>query len=494
MRLPDSEKSRIVLIGSARYESPELPDVPAIENNLTELRTLFTSNASAIVSPDNCTVSLNPKDQSTVGELVTEAAEQAEDLLLIYYAGHGLLSLTRHELYLATGRTVSGLKLPFTGVDYSHIRDACMESRARTRVVILDCCYSGRAIPGTLSATDSDSVFLGQVQVSGTYVLAASPGHAVAKVHPGAHFTAFTGELLRILRGGIAGGDELLTLNAIYKQPYGSLRASGNPIPQQQITENSDVMALARNAAYSSQEMSSDIPPSMVIPSPSSVRESLVPLSSGRFTPDEVIEIPSVPRTLADRGALIEDRPPKWDYLLYASSLHLGMESLDQKWSQYDAGRSSRSRRMSVAQLCHYVDASLDKLQEITQRVGECLTQELQDLAFEQSKERENPQLIMRMASDLVGVYEDYMDWAMAARGIVAPHRAARLIEMTALIADPPIRQVRAFMEQYISEMDSLNRRYATSEIASVSVNLTLEIELDQKVLDQFLEERTKLS
>lgn len=101
---------------------------------------------------------------------------------------------------------------------------------------------------------------------------------------------------------------------------------------------------------------------------------------------------------------------------------------------------------------------------------------------------------MMRMASNLVGVYEDYMDWAMASRGIIAPHKTARLIEMTALIADPPIRQVKAFMEQYISEMDALNDRYATSEIASVGIDLTLEIELDKKVLDDFLTERTNLS
>lgn len=290
VRLPDSKKSRIVLIGSARYESPDLQDVPAIENNLMELRRVSTSDSTGIISPENCTALINPKDQPTVGKLVTEAAEQAEDLLLIYYAGHGLLSLNRHELFLATGGTIAGSKLPFTGVDYSHIRDACLESRARTRVVILDCCYSGRAIPDTLSTTDQDSAFLGQVQVAGTYVMTASPGHAVAKAHPGARYTAFTGELLRILNEGIADGDELLTLNAIYKQLYGSLRASGNPIPRQQTTENSDVMALARNYAHNRLEAPPKPSPPMVTPRPSPM-ESPTPLSSTSFIPDEVIQI-----------------------------------------------------------------------------------------------------------------------------------------------------------------------------------------------------------
>ncbi|MER6695466.1 hypothetical protein ABT329_42600, partial [Streptomyces minutiscleroticus] len=401
------------------------------------------------------------------------------------------LSTTRHELFLSTSNTAPGLRLPFTGVDYSHIRDACMESRARTRVVILDCCYSGRAISGTLSASESDSVFFSQVQVAGTYVLAASPAHAVAKAPPGTRFTAFTGHFLRILKEGIAGGESLLTLNSIYKQLQISLRASGYPIPQQQITENSDVMALARNIAYDASLSTAKAP---AIVSSGRPETAINPLSSGNFVDDDAVEIPRVPRTLAEREELIRNRPHSWDYLLYASSLRLGMASLNDKWERYEAGRSSRSRHMSIAQLCHYVDNSLEKIKQITSRAGECLSKELQDRAFEQPEGQENPDLIMRMASDLVGVYEDYMDWAMAIRGIIAPHKAARLIEMTALIADTPVREVRTFIQQYNYEIDSLNERYATGETASVKVNLKLEITVDRDVLDAFLEERKKLN
>ncbi|MEU6675630.1 caspase family protein [Streptomyces sp. NPDC046925] len=491
MRLPDSEKSRIVLIGCSQYGSSELPDVPGVKNNVSALFDTFTDDLTGIVTPQNCTTLLDPEDQSSVGELVTTAADQAEDLLLIYYAGHGLLSAARHELFLSTMNTAPGLRLPFTGVDYSHIRDACMESTARTRVVILDCCYSGRAITGALSTSESDTAFFNQVRVAGTYVLAASPGHGVAKAHPEDRFTAFTGELLRILQERISGGESLLTLNSIYKHLQASLRASGNPIPQQQITENSDVMALGRNPAAGRDRQILD--QSAIVTSVVNESDGN-PLSSGTFVDDATLDIPRVPLTLDGRDELIRVKPPHWDYLLYASSLRLGMNSLSEKWAQYEAGRSSRSRRMSVAQLCHYVDGSLEKIQKITGRIDECLSQELQDRAFEASPDRADPNLIKRMASDLVGIYEDYMDWAMAIRGIVAPHRASRLIEMTALIADTPVRQVKEFINQYFSEIDALSDRYATGEAASISVNLKLEITVDSEVLDAFLEERTRLN
>ncbi|MEW2191240.1 caspase, EACC1-associated type [Streptomyces microflavus] len=496
MRLPDSEKSRIALIGCSQYRSSELPDVSSIKNNISALFETFTNPLTGIIKPQNCTTLLDPEDQSSIGELVTAAADQAEDLLLIYYAGHGLLSAARHELFLSTVNTAPGMRLPFTGVDYSHIRDACMGSRARTRVVILDCCYSGRAITGALSTSESDAKFFNQVQVAGTYVLAASPGHGVAKANPGDRFTSFSGELLRILQEGIPEGESLLTLNSIYKHLQISLRASGNPIPQQQITENSDVMALGRNYAVSRDEQPSDarIIVTPLFMNPVADEVNINPLSSGTFVDDETLDVPRVPLTLAGREELIRTKPPQWDYLLYASSLRLGVDSLSEKWERYEAGRSAKSRKMSIAQLCHYVDNSIDKLQKITGRIDDCFSQELQDRAFETSPDRADPELIKRMASELVGVYEDYMDWAMAIRGIVAPHKAARLIEMTALIADTPVRQVKDFIDQYISEIDALGERYATEQAASIIVNLTLTITVDNDVLEAFLEERKRLN
>jgi len=491
MRLPYGEKSRIVLIGASQYKSTELPDVPAIKNNVSALYDAFTDSSNGIVRAENCTSLLNPEDQSSVGEALTDAAEQAEDLLLIYYAGHGLLTSGRYELFLSTVNTSPGLNLPFTGVDYAHIRNACMESDARSRVVILDCCYSGRAISGTLSTSESSSAFFGQVQVAGTYVLAASPGHSVAKVHPGEDFTVFTGEFLRILREGISGGEELLTLNSIYKEIQSTFRASGEPIPQQQITENADVMALGRN--NSGDHRIRDYRKGAILTNRNGSNPPH-PLSTGTFTADDVAEVPRVPRTLGAREELILSRPLKWDYLLYASSLWLGMESLNEKWALYESGGSSRSRKMSIAQLCHYVDSSLEKLQRITGRIDHCLSPQLQDRLFEQPEGQVDPEEIKRMASDLVGVYEDYMDWAMAIRAIVAPHKAARLIEMAALIADTPAREVRAFIQQYFYEIDALGVRYADSGAASINVNLTLSITLKQEVLDAFLEERKKLN
>ncbi|BCB75424.1 hypothetical protein Pflav_018340 [Phytohabitans flavus] len=75
-RAVDPARSRLVLLGTARYRDPELPDVPQID-----------ANAEGI-------------SVAEVGDRLEEAAGQAENLLLLYYSGHGVLG-PRGELHLA---------------------------------------------------------------------------------------------------------------------------------------------------------------------------------------------------------------------------------------------------------------------------------------------------------------------------------------------------------------------------------------------------------
>jgi hypothetical protein len=54
MVLPDPERSRVVLIGVSRFTDPELPDLPAVRNNLDGL-------AACLRSAGRCTVVADPQ-------------------------------------------------------------------------------------------------------------------------------------------------------------------------------------------------------------------------------------------------------------------------------------------------------------------------------------------------------------------------------------------------------------------------------------------------
>src|SRR5580692_3831951 len=158
-----------------------------------------------------CTVVAEPARPVDVYRTLRQHAAAAEDTLLVYFAGHGRTG-RRNELFLCLPDTDPD-DLWFTALGYERVREAVAESRATKKVVILDCCFSGRALAD--QAGDEETI-LGQVGIEGTYLLTATAANAVALAPPGERYTAFTGTLLDLLNTGIPGGPELLTFAQVY--------------------------------------------------------------------------------------------------------------------------------------------------------------------------------------------------------------------------------------------------------------------------------------
>ncbi|NUR60957.1 MAG: S1 RNA-binding domain-containing protein [Catenulispora sp.] len=179
-----------------------------------------------------------------------EAAEEAEDLLLIYFAGHGLTD-RRGQLHLALCDTRWD-RLAFTALPYETVRGVCLDSNARNRVVIVDSCFSGRAT-GTALGGAGDQL-ANRLEVEGTYILTSAHANSTALSLPGEPHTAFTGRLLNLLRDGVPEAGPVLAMGEIYRRLHTRLKAEGLPAPQQRGTATADQLALVRNrsAAVSS--------------------------------------------------------------------------------------------------------------------------------------------------------------------------------------------------------------------------------------------------
>jgi hypothetical protein len=241
--LPDPKHSRAILIGTSHYQDPNLPNLPAVANNLSDLASVLTG-PGGVLPPSVCTVLRDPPDVPSLGRQLRRLAAEASDLLLIYFAGHGLIGSDGHELYLALQGSQHDdpfySALPFDG-----IRRAMRDSPARTRALILDCCFSGRAIEDVMAGPSS--VLLGQLEVAGTFLLAATPANVLAMAPIDARNTAFTGALLAAFRDGIPGGPELLTLDDLYRATLRTAQVTGLPKPQRRGTATADQLVLARN-------------------------------------------------------------------------------------------------------------------------------------------------------------------------------------------------------------------------------------------------------
>ncbi|WND40001.1 hypothetical protein RI578_39620 [Streptomyces sp. BB1-1-1] len=109
---------------------------------------------------------------------------------------------------------------------YEWFKRSIETSGATRRIVILDCCYSARAF-----GVQSESV-AALAEIDGTILMAAAAETAVALSPPGEPHTAFTGELLELLRGGVASPNEFLDLDAVFDQLTRRLQTKGRPRPQ----------------------------------------------------------------------------------------------------------------------------------------------------------------------------------------------------------------------------------------------------------------------
>lgn len=244
--LPDPASSRAVLIGSGTFTSDTLSDYPAISDSISGLASLLTGAHGLSLPASHCTVVAKNADARDVGQALHAASRAATDLLVIYYAGHGIVG-KRGKLYLALADT-DHQWLNLSALAFEDVKEFCTDSRAQRRVVILDCCYSGRAIGDPLSASMAE--ILDKVSISGSFTLTAAPANREALVIPGERYTAFTGRLLSLLNDGDPCGPEFWTLDEIYLRLRSSLLSENLPEPQRSGTKTIDKLPIARNRLY----------------------------------------------------------------------------------------------------------------------------------------------------------------------------------------------------------------------------------------------------
>ena len=248
VRLPDPRRSYAVLIGNSTYASAELDDLPAVASNLTGLAQVLTDPALGAFPPDRCIVVPDPASAREAYRTLREYAALAEDTLLVYWAGHGGPG-PRDELYLSVIDTDTG-ELPVSALPVGHVREAILHSPAAHRVLMLDSCLSGRAVP--MGGVTEE--LLGQPAIGDDYILVSAPPRSISLFPPEQTYTAFTGALISLMRNGVPDGPEFLTFATIYSQLLYVLASRGLPRLQQFGTGNAGQLALTRNPAYYRQE------------------------------------------------------------------------------------------------------------------------------------------------------------------------------------------------------------------------------------------------
>jgi uncharacterized caspase-like protein len=163
-------------------------------------------------------VILKNRPSSEVLRNLSYALSRAErdDLVLIYYSGHGKLNRVG-QLQLATIDTILDA-LESTSIPVQAIKNFIDVSPSNKVVLILDCCYSG-AIGTVFMRSSTDDQLQLMSSGRGTYIMTASTGIQVAVEKEGDQYGVFTKQLIEGIQGGEADadGDGYILRGAVYR-------------------------------------------------------------------------------------------------------------------------------------------------------------------------------------------------------------------------------------------------------------------------------------
>ena len=138
-----------LIIGSSHYDDPNLGRLRAPDLDAKALEDVLKS--STIGQFDDVVTLLN-EGTTAVRKAIARFYDrkQRDDLLLLYFSGHGVKDEHGH-LYLALRDTEIAL-LAGSAIEASFISTRMDQSFSKRQVLVLDCCHSGAFTDGAKAA------------------------------------------------------------------------------------------------------------------------------------------------------------------------------------------------------------------------------------------------------------------------------------------------------------------------------------------------------
>lgn len=269
-----SDQRFAVLIGSGSYPNePKLMDLHCPPRDVEGLAAALRSRgsfASVAVVKDA------PHHEALLEINRTLKRAGKEDLVFIYYSGHGKLDLA-NRLYLCTPNTVVDA-LEATAIPVHSIRDYADVASCYQVVLVLDCCFSGAA-GGVFARSSVDDQLQLVSRGRGTYIMTASTAVQVALEKEQERYSAFTKHIVEGLETEAADVDEdgLITMDELYQYVHEQLRRDGFQEPMKWAINVRGELLIARTGKSPRAERRKRI------------REKLIALATEGMIPDRLL-------------------------------------------------------------------------------------------------------------------------------------------------------------------------------------------------------------
>jgi hypothetical protein len=206
---------RALLIASARYSDPGLASLRAPTGDVAAFAEVLADPAIGGFAVQEVIDQPTDTIKRRIEEFFRDSARN--DVLLFYFSGHGVLSQDR-RFYFATASTELEW-VRTTAIDDRWVNEAMDASRARSIVLVLDCCHSGAfgkgLVPKSALGVDVEHRFDGHGRVTLTasseleYAFEESdPATGINELDAAEPGSLFTRVLIEGLRTGEADTDD----------------------------------------------------------------------------------------------------------------------------------------------------------------------------------------------------------------------------------------------------------------------------------------------
>ena len=268
------ENRYAILIGISQYQDQNLQSLQCPENDVDGLNELLISKEYGNFSE---TITLKNKPNHEVLLQIEKILENAKknDLVLIYYSGHGKQDRSG-RLNLATTNTIVEY-LKSTSISIDSIKNYIDTSKTNKIVFILDCCYSGLAGEAFLRGS-VDDVFQSFSKGRGIYILTGSTGFQVALEGKSEKYGEFTKHIIEGIRDWKAANEEgKITMDSLYQYVYKQMLAEGFQKPMKWDLNVEGDLVIASGGKTKRIRRSEDI------------RKMLLEMSTREVLPDSIL-------------------------------------------------------------------------------------------------------------------------------------------------------------------------------------------------------------
>ncbi len=241
----DLSRSRAILISNAAFSDDGIPDLPGAVGCAPAMGALLTS-ALCGWPTDRVEILQDMAAPPELARKLVELTEGVQDVLLLYYAGHGM-RMPNGQLALALRDTSSNRTLlRHTAMVYKEVADILRGCPATTKLVILDCCH---AELGNRASDQFQSVDIDAEPVDGLYCIWASKEWEKAKSPLSGGLTYFTDAFIGVALTGIPGKPPQLTIDQIFTELRARMLRANLPEPAQSGIRDAYHWPFAHNAA-----------------------------------------------------------------------------------------------------------------------------------------------------------------------------------------------------------------------------------------------------